>query len=340
MNKKTLGQFYTENYKYIFTGLHIPSDIKNVIEPFVGKGDLLDFIHNNVNIECYDIDPKISFAAKKDTILDPPEYIDKFIITNPPYLARNKSKDKKVFDFYKLNDLYKCFLQSILNETNLCLGGILIIPLNFWCSIRKSDIDLRKEFLKKYNIVKLNIFEESVFKDTTYTVCSFQFEKRKEQTETYTIPITCFPWKKSFSICLNKRNNFIIGGEIYKLPQSEYKISRSTKNNFQNETSLILKCIDDSSNSKISLTFNKENRKKYRDCTPKLSNRTYAIITIFPPISEDKEKELEIKFNNFLNLKRQEYNSLFLTNYRESKDISRKRISFDLAYKIINYLLL
>ena len=32
--------------------------------------------------------------------------------------------------------------------------------------------------------------------------------------------------------------------------------------------------------------------------------------------------------NKFLNEKRDEYNSLFLTNYRESNSIARKRISF------------
>jgi hypothetical protein len=129
----------------------------------------------------------------------------------------------------------------------------------------------------------------------------------------------------------------MIGGEIYKLPQSNYKISRSTKNDFQNETALILKCIDDNSENKIGLSFDRDS-KKYRDCTPTLSNRTYATITIFPTISQDKQKILAEKFNDFLNLKRHIYNSLFLTNYRESKDISRKRISFDLAYKIISYL--
>ena len=29
------------------------------------------------------------------------------------------------------------------------MGGIIIIPLNFWSSIRKSDINLRKELLNK-----------------------------------------------------------------------------------------------------------------------------------------------------------------------------------------------
>ena len=36
---------------------------------------------------------------------------------------------------------------------------------------------------------------------------------------------------------------------------------------------------------------------------------------------------------------REKYHSLFLTNYRESNTIARKRISFNLAYEIVNYLL-
>ena len=43
--------------------------------------------------------------------------------------------------------------------------------------------------------------------------------------------------------------------------------------------------------------------------------------------------------NNYINNLREKYNSLFLTNYRESKDIARKRISFQLVYSIIGYIL-
>jgi hypothetical protein len=42
------------------------------------------------------------------------------------------------------------------------------------------------------------------------------------------------------------------------------------------------------------------------------------------------------KFNEFLNKNREKYNSLFLTNYRE---FGRKRISFDLIYSIVGYIL-
>ena len=42
------------------------------------------------------------------------------------------------------------------------------------------------------------------------------------------------------------------------------------------------------------------------------------------------------KFNEYLKINREKYNSLFLTNYRENK---RKRISFELAFKIFGNLL-
>ena len=43
-NKKNLGQFYTTNYKYILQNFQIPDGIENVIEPFVGNGDLINFL--------------------------------------------------------------------------------------------------------------------------------------------------------------------------------------------------------------------------------------------------------------------------------------------------------
>ncbi len=182
-SKQVLGQFYTTNYEYILQGMKIPNNVKHIVEPFTGNGDLITFIekeqeNNNFkyNVECYDIEPRKEYIIKRDTIKTPLDYKDKYLITNPPYLARNKSKDKSLFDKYNVNDLYKCVIKDLL--TNVCLGGIIIIPLNFWSSIRIADIDLRKAFLKKYNILLLNIFEERVFDDTSYTICSISKNQR------------------------------------------------------------------------------------------------------------------------------------------------------------------
>ena len=86
----------------------------------------------------------------------------------------------------------------------------------------------------------------------------------------------------------------------------------------------------------MSFTLDKD---KYIDNTPKLSARSYALLIIEPKLDIEEQKKLINKFNNYFNELRQKYNSLFLTNYRESNSIARKRISFQLVYNICNYLL-
>lgn len=297
----------------------------SIIEPFSGRRDLVKNLKNK-NIEEYDINPKFDNITKQDTLLNPPNYTNKFIITNPPYLARNKSKDKTLFDKYKVNDLYKCFIKSIINDAPI--GGIIIIPLNFFCSIRKEDINLRKEFLNKFQIERLNIFEEQVFEDTSYSVCSFKFMIGKSKNK---IKIIIHPSKKKLKCSLSNKNNYLIGGHIYNL-SGKYKISRLTRDTKNmHKSNLLIKCIDDK--EKINLSYSNN---IVVDNTPNLSNRTYATLCFNIELTELQQKNLVIKFNNFLNEYRNKYNSLFLCNYRENR---RKRISFDLVYNIVNYLL-
>jgi hypothetical protein len=382
--KQTLGQFYTTNYEYILQNFSIPEDITRIIEPFAGNGDLVGFIrkHNAAaSITCYDIDPKRDYIIQRDTIQNPPDYTGCFVITNPPYLARNKSQNKELFDKYDVGDLYKCFIKELL--TNQCVGGILIIPLNFWSSIRKNDVGLRRDFLRVYNLVRMNIFEEQVFDDTTTTVCAFQF--CREPTEQggcrppydppATVPLlgrfasicaegarplphesrgvaggtavplqqspccVIYPSKIAIDTAMTETNNYTIGGEIYQLQTNpNYKITRLTSTT-QPSTHIVAKCIDDNLNSQIRL-FWVDNGHDYIDDTSNLTARTYATLVVVPPISDDQQKKIIDDFNVFLREYRTRYNSLFLTNYRESKDIARKRISFDLVYKIVGHLLI
>jgi hypothetical protein len=354
MNKKNLGQFYTTNYKHILQNMYIPDNVSNIIEPFAGNCDLLNFIEDTnceYNVKCYDIDPKKDFIIKQDTLLNPPDLDNAFIITNPPYLARNKSSDKGVFNKYNTNDLYKCFIQILINSN--CLGGIIIIPLNFLCSIRKADIELRENFVKKYDMNIINIFEEQVFDDTSYSICSFQFTAKNDTSENIS-DCYIYPCNKRISFVLNNDNNYTIGGKIYNLEKNtKYKIDRAAiaagaagaagaaiAENDEFCTNILAKCIDDNINSKIGLIIVDDmTRDKYIDKTPNLTARSYAILVIKPKITLEQQEDLAKKFNIFLNEYRDKYNSLFLTNYRESNTIARKRISFGLVYDICNYLL-
>jgi len=342
MSKKQHGQYMTTNQGYILQNLHIPLGTTRIIEPFAGKKDLLNFIPDTskYEIEMFDIEPQSPDIVSRDTITSPPVYTNKFVLTNPPYLARNKSQYKELFDKYNVNDLYKCFLSELLSDNNPD-GGIIVIPLNFWSSIRKADIQLRKRFLDKYEIIHLNIFEERVFDDTTTTVCSFQFglQSVEIQQPQRQIPITIFPSQLHLSVSLSSENNYTIGGEIYSLEiNPAYSISRITRKNYTTDglTNILVKCIDDSADNTIQLSM----ADVYVDETPNQSARTYATLVIQPPISKEKQAQLVVDFNHLLSAYREKYHSLFLTNYRESKDIARKRISFELVYQIVGHLLL
>lgn len=339
MSKSQLGQFYTTNCEYILSNMEIPDTVKTIIEPFAGNGDLLKFIRNksNYTIELYDIEPKYENTIQRDTLEFPPDYANKFVLTNPPYLARNKSKNKELYDKYNTNDLYKCFILNIIE--NVCEGGIIIIPLNFMCSIRKADIELRKRFLEKYLIKIINIFEEQVFEDTTYAVCSIYFMKKEEIYHENNMKTYIYPTKKEMNISLTSDNNYTIGGEIYNILQnSKYTVQRATKDTKKNITNILLKCIDDSIDSQLGFKVVR-GEDIFIDNTPKLSARSYATLVINKTLTLEEQKILVDKMNKYIKDKREKYNSLFLTNYRESNTIARKRISFDLAFKICNYIL-
>lgn len=324
--KQKLGQFYTTNADHILADMNVPK--RDVIEPFVGNGDLIKHCHNPIT---YDIDPQNDITIKRDTLSNPPDMSKHWIITNPPYLARNKSKDKTIYDKYNCNDLYKCFIKILI--TNQPLGGILIVPLNFWCSIRKADIALRRDFLAVYWVDKIKIFEKQVFDDTSYAVCCFSFTLGSQDSPT---KIVFIPSNKTLSCHFTDDNNYMVGGEIYKLPKSEYTIDRITSKNKddKNKTNILVKCIDDNKDNQLGLSITTT---PYVDETLKLSARTYASLIISPKVLD--EKKLVEDCNKFIKEYREKYNSLFLTNYRENKDIARKRISFDLVYSIISYLL-
>ncbi len=140
-------------------------------------------------------------------------------------------------------------------------------------------------------------------------------------------------------IRLTVHNNFTIGGEIYSLPQDPtITVQRATKNAKENITNILLKCIDNNVHSQLGFKVVADD-KRFIDYTPKLSARSYATLLINRKLSLRQQERLVKKMNKFIMDNRAKYNSLFLTNYRESNSIARKRISFDLAFKICNYIL-
>jgi hypothetical protein len=343
--KKTRGQFYTVNHSYILDGLcGPPSDAKCVIEPFAGKGDLLQWVEKigiSLPIEAYDIEPKKEGIVQRDTLICPPDYSNSWILTNPPYLARNKCENKTVFDKYNTNDLYKCFITSITQQSLPCSGGIFIIPAGFFLSPRDVDVCCRNAFLSKYKLLAVKYFEETVFPDTTTTVVAFSFEKSPTLLTEQNVQWISMPSGQKRVFNMTAENDWIIGGDIYKLPvPSHIKIRRYVEGqplkDGEHITSMTLCALDSGTqNGRICIKYQEGYIYPAKD-----SSRTYATLCIQGRIlSGEEQQTLCLRFNDFIEKKREETWSLFLPQFRESKEYARKRIPFELAYIIVLHLI-
>lgn len=323
--KKQLGQFYTKRAKYIIGNLLDIYPLNSVvIDPFAGEADLLNIISKKHKVIGYDIEPKKSYIDLRDSLLNPINYIKKWIITNPPYLARNKNNDKIIYKKYKVSDLYKASLKSIVG----CNGGVVILPLNFLCD---EDDSFRKYFLSKYKIIKLNIFEKPVFSNTTYTICSFSFIKEKNKKQIFNT--TFFPSKEIEKFYIDFDNGYKIGSDFFNLlkNKSNIKVSRLLKGEDSPNSKLFLRAVDTGSEKgKINLTLKDE------PFFGKITDRTFATIKLSKDFSLKQQQTICNKFNKILNFYRKKYHSLFLTNYRNN---FRKRISFKTTYDLISFII-
>ena len=355
-SKQQQGQFFTKNSKYIIGDLieelNLPPDAK-IIDPFAGDGDLLSLFPNYTQ-RALDVDPKNENTEKNDSLLTPVDCTDYWVITNPPWLAKNKNKEPrnaKAFEKYNTNDLYKCAMISIL----ACKGGIVIVPLNFWCEEQKS---IREIFLSNFRVSKVKVFEEQVFADTTYTACAFSFVKEpgiKAQRITFEFwkgasfdKVGRFTEGKKYlekTWGLEVGTDFSIGQDYIEFiraqDDSDIKVSRFTRKDKKGSNTLVLHAQDTGTDAgKIKLV---REEKTYFDETPDCTDRVFAGIKITKDgqlchLTNKEQDTICELFNSKLNEFREQYNSMCLTNYRNSTStLARKRLSFDSAYCLIKW---
>ncbi len=365
--KKQFGQFFTTNSDYILQGLEEFVKNKEITDPFAGNQDLIKWVRKNGCKKVVGFDCDRNYVDGKnvlfnDSINSPQKY--KFVCTNPPYLHKNKADQKTKERFFSgthsgFEDLYQASIFSILNSEE----GILIVPLNFLCAENSQKI--RNLFFNKFEIVKLNIFSEQVFEDTTYNVISFYFRRKKDNLEKIKIPITIFPEKKQITFAIERKYNWQFGGDfinrikntqnhlgIFRLTEDylksgEYevelafqnikdkkplRISKDIKKLIENNI-LFLRAIDSKNGKKIQI----EDIRQYgvAGLVGKNTSRNMAHLIFKEEIPINDQIELMKRFNEELNRGRSKYFSFFLTNFRDN---NRKRISFELAYKFLNYI--
>jgi hypothetical protein len=212
----------------------------------------------------------------------------------------------------------------------------------------------------------VNYFSEQVFDDTTYNVMAFYYKKKKILTDKMNIDFIIYPQKTHSKITLEQKYDWQIGGEflaeinaysnklrINRLEEEDLQIGNYTiKAEYNNldkikifnvndnvlsklrKNIVVLKAIDSGSESgKICLD---DIRKYNLDALISIKTSRHQIQLLFPEIVSIQEQEKIIElFNKEIEDKRNRYHSLFMTNYRNK---NRKRISFNFAYNLVNYL--
>lgn len=312
---------YTTKAQEICSNLiqYVPNNVQ-LIEPFVGDGDLLPLFPEH-NWETYDIEEKTG-SVMQDTLLMPPNYVGKWVITNPPYLAKNKANDKTIFNKYKTDDLYKATLLSILNSE----GGILIIPTNFLTDEKTGPI--RTQFLNQFKILEMNIFTEPVFLTTTYSVCSFAFKRKNNEASAQTFKININPAKTQVDITIYPEYDYRIAGEFYhSLSNTKNIFGRLVGNTSSDYITNIKLYALDTRNERIRVEF------EPNPYIGKTTDRVYATFTCSKTLTQEQEKFLVSEFNKQLEDFREKYHDLSMTNYR---DYNRKRIGFTFAYQLLS----
>jgi site-specific DNA-adenine methylase len=232
---------------------------KEAVDPFAGKGDMLSWAKEKgaSSYIGFDIDNKLvddTIVFKNDSLVSIPN--SKFIITNPPYLAKNKmSKTEKRKIKNEYEDLYLLSLKRIIESD--CREGIVIVPINFFSADNSNA--LRREFLGKYEIDKINYFTEQVFDDTTYNVVSFHFIKGLRNATIRTLNISVFHDKNTvekLSFETSREFDYKIGGkeisEIFAAP-NVLRIRRLTEATVAENRA---KLIGDGSKFNIDVFFN------------------------------------------------------------------------------------
>lgn len=315
--KRQFGQYFSKNAELIDAFRHRVGKDDILIDPFAGAMDLLNQF-DNFN-ESYDLFPQNEGTIRHNSLLTPVSYHNKFILTNPPFLNINKSEDKEIFELYETDDLYKAALKTIIATGE---KGIIILPSAFWFNERSAAI--RKEFLEAFNVPEVMVFNKQMFEDTTYTVCSFYFEKGPSAATQFTIvgnnPATT-------TLTFSPENNYSIAEDVeQQLLKAPFKIGRYTKLE-QKPTNIYLRCIDSSRRIGVEL------KEPYLG---KSSDRAFLTFTTEVELTTEQEVAIVNMFNDELERLRLIYSDAFLSNYRNG---GRKRISFTFAYKLFGHCL-
>jgi len=301
-DKQKSGSYYTTNAKDLLSGFEHVVKNECVVEPFSGGGDLARW--------CDEVPVKtvilLDLKNGHDSIMRP-HFTHDVIVTNPPYLSRNKNKNKAPYDLWGQDDLYKCFLAALVASD--VRKGILILPSNFISESRSKARDL---FFSKFRINTCKYYTTPVFDDASTGICVFDFERWTPQpTMDVEFPI------QGKTHTLHKKHAWLVGKTffdyIYADPDPiKVEILREGQG-----TNIIISLL---TNGKYPLGAH------YNTGDPfYASEKTFTTYQVKMDIPMDKQREVVDTYNQVLAEFMTLYDGLFLANYMGAEQKIKSR---------------
>jgi hypothetical protein len=299
-----------------------------VVVPFATQ-PLMEWLGRDHIILGYSSDPYTTTIFKKDCLLSPPRLSGAYVICYPPWDRKNDASDKSIFDSYGTDNLYKCFLKNLINDSQ-ALGGTIIIPLNFLTGSRDSEKKRRKDFLNSYKIKKLHVYNEITI--NTYTPIVLSFIRRTEPKPTVEMFMPVFyPSRTQLTWLFDTSTPMLPGSDPFK-----YTPYTSTPNNqIKIKTTLLeTEDVDDSQHMYVC---------KFESSTRKIAAQDNAVsadyrISIQGHMSKRLQRRLMNDFNKWVGDWIELTNGIFL-NYTTTNNIKTPYISTDLVTEAMKRIL-
>ena len=336
--KRDLGQFFTRDSVWLRPHIraHIESlsnQYKLCVDPFAGDGHLLELAQQmGFEIRGHDIDENIcaskQWGEPNDSIRRVIRHEQAFVLTNPPYLAKNSAKRMKspmveyfgpgfipTLDDSRLNvldDLFKLAIEQTLAKYD---DSIWIVPES-----GIQDLDDLPHWKNKLHSV--TILEDNPFDDTEHPVCVMIFSASNPLNEV---------WK----------NDTLLGGYNQLRSahnQTAQNPSKLTPMKFNApEGTLGYRAVDGTrEDGSMRIKFCRGEELGYDRSNIKVSSRhlTYIEIELEGNLLDDVIAEANRIIDNYREATHDVFLTAFMGNTKTGE--SRRRLDYKLARKIFN----
>jgi hypothetical protein len=147
------------DYDAFFKGFTKPPKGCIVIDPFAEDESTSKWLDKKNILIAYSSKESHPLGLRIDALKDPPKYAGTYVVTTPPWTKKYETADNTLFDRYGSDNLYKCFIRTLLKMKSPAQGGSILVPLTFLVGVRDSEKKRRQDFFTLYKPLRINIFQ-------------------------------------------------------------------------------------------------------------------------------------------------------------------------------------